>query len=139
MNRRAEQVGSVLHREVQQVLDGGLADPRLDSMITVTRVTVTEDLQVSTIHVSVMPEKRESAVIHGLRDAAGFIRREASNRIALRRTPKLVFRIDRSLKHEASFLNALSQVRNESSNQEDPRTITDAGTTNEAEIEESSD
>ncbi len=139
MSRRAEQVGSVLHREVQQVLDGGLADPRLDSMITVTRVTVADDLQESIIHVSVMPEKRESAVIHGLRDAAGFIRREASNRIALRQTPKLVFKIDRSLKNEASFLDALSKVRNESSNQENARTITDEDTTNEAEIEESSD
>lgn len=139
MNRRAQQVASVLHREVQQVLDGGLADPRLDSMITVTKVSVTDDLHESVIHVSVMPEKRESAVFHGLRDAAGYIRREASNRIDLRRTPKLSFKIDRSLKNEASFLGALSEVRNDTNTNADAHMGTSENNTNQADFEEPSD
>ena len=139
MNLRSKRVGSVLHREVQSVLDGSLADPRLDSMITVTRVAITDDLHEAIIHVSVMPEKRESVVIHGLRDAAAYIRREASKRIDMRRTPSLVFKIDRSLKDEASFLNTLSQVKNESSSEENAQPTVGDEPANDSGIEEPSD
>ena len=110
---RGEQLGSVIHRAVQAVISGGLSDPRLDALITVIDVKVTEDRRTAVIGVSVMPEKHESRVIHGLRDAAKHIRRQAGELIEVHKLPELVFKLDRSSKRQAELLDAMARVRAE--------------------------
>lgn len=101
----------MLHRAVQSVLSEGLSDPRLEALITVTGVQVSADLAEAVVSVSILPEARHSAVIHGLRDAAGHIRHAASERVSLARPPRLVFKLDKSLKREARVLGAIAQVK----------------------------
>ncbi len=113
MSRRAEQASSVLQRAVQSVLVEGLADPRLDVMITVTSVRVTGDMRTAVVHVSVLPEKGEKLAMHGLGDAARHIRRRVGELVALHNPPELVFKLDRSAKRERAVLEALSHVKAE--------------------------
>jgi len=113
MSRRAEQASSVLQRAVQSVLVEGLADPRLDVMITVTSVRVTGDMRTAVVHVSVLPEKGEKLAMYGLADAARHIRRRVGELVALHNPPELVFKLDRSAKRERAVLEALSQVKAE--------------------------
>jgi ribosome-binding factor A len=110
---RGEQLGSVIHRAVQAVISGGLSDPRLDALITVIDVKVTEDRRTAVVSVSVMPEKHESRVIHGLRDAAKHIRRQAGELIEVHKLPELVFKLDRTNKKQAELLDAMARVRAE--------------------------
>jgi len=112
-SRKSGQLSSIIHRAVQQVLSGGLSDPRLDAMITITDVRVGPDLRQATVRVSIMPAERESRAMHGLRDAARHIRREAAELVDLHRMPELVFKIDRSIKKHAAVLDALARVREE--------------------------
>lgn len=114
MSRRTEQLSSVIHRAVQSVLSEGLADPRIQGVLTVTGVNVTQDLQEAIIGISVLPEKYESKAIHGLQDAANYIRRQAGELVAIQRMPKLVFKLDRASKRQAAVLAALAQARAES-------------------------
>lgn len=111
--RQAQQFSGLIQRGVQSVLDAGLADPRLDAFITVTKVSVDTPPRVAFVSVSVMPEKHESRVLHGLKDAARHIRREAGEILDLHRMPELHFRIDRSLKRQTEVLDALARVRRE--------------------------
>lgn len=113
MSRRAEQASSVLQRAVQSVLVEGLADPRLDVMITVTNVRVTGDMRTAVVHVSILPEKGEKLAMHGLADAARHIRRRIGELVALHNPPELVFKLDRAAKRERAVLEALSQVKAE--------------------------
>lgn len=110
---RGEQLGSVIHRAVQAVIAGGLSDPRLESLITVTAVKVTDDRRTAVISVSVLPEKHESRAIHGLRDAARHIRREAADIVEIHRMPELIFKLDRTAKKQAELLDAMARVRAE--------------------------
>lgn len=120
MSRRAEQVSSLLRRAVQSVLAEGLSDPRLEGvLLSVTDVTVSDDLRTATVKVSVLPDTRESAAMHALRTATRHVRREAGDRTALRKLPELTFKLDRSLKKQAAVLDALSRVRAERGDEND--------------------
>lgn len=111
MSKRAGQVGSELHRAIQAVIDRGFQDPRLDGvLLTVTDVKVGQDIRNATIMVSVMPEDRESLAMHGLRAAAGFIRREAGKLMEIRRMPELAFKPDRAVRKQAEVLEAIARA-----------------------------
>ncbi|MCB9845437.1 MAG: 30S ribosome-binding factor RbfA [Phycisphaeraceae bacterium] len=113
MSRRTQQVASLLERAISEVIARGLADPRIRGLISVTRVTVSEDLRQSTVYVSVFPEAHEQLALHGLQDAAKHIRREAGERVSLVRMPGLAFKLDHSLKRQAQVDQALSRARYE--------------------------
>ncbi len=120
MTKRAEQVASSLQRALQQVLAEGLNDPRLQAMITVTRTQVDDGLSEAVVSVSVLPESKEDLVLHGLKSAAGRIRRVASDALDMKRTPRLIFRLDRTLKRQAGILNALADVARERESTDEP-------------------
>lgn len=113
MSRRVEQIAAELRRAVQQVLAKGLSDPRVRGMITVTGVTVSDDLRQATISVSVLPEEHQELTLHGLRAAARFVRREAGELVAMKRLPEFVFRLDHQLKRQAATLEAIARARAE--------------------------
>ena len=119
MSRRTEQMGSVLHRATQSVLNEGLADPRLDGrMVTVTNVKVTDDGRTAVISVSVLPEEKQKLAWHALRDAARHIRRQAADRVSVHRMPEFVFKLDTSLKKQARVLDAIAKAKAETPDDE---------------------
>lgn len=113
MSRRTERIASTIQRQLQTVLARGLRDPRIKGMITLTHVRVAEDLTTAVISVSVYPQAGESATIHGLRAASGFLRRELAKSMAIKKLPQLRFELDSSVKREAGVLAALDRVRAE--------------------------
>lgn len=113
MSRRSEQVAQTLRRAIEGVLGRGLNDPRIRGMVSVTGVTVSEDLRQATVRVSVYPDEHEQLTLHGLQSASGHIRREAGELVALSRMPELRFKLDRSLKRQAGVLDALAQAQRE--------------------------
>ncbi len=111
MTRRAERVASAVHAAVQAVLSRGLSDPRVRGLITVTGVTVTDDLRQAFVRVSIMPAEHEELTMHGLRAAAAHVRHAIGDALELRRTPDIEFRLDRATKRQAAVLEALEQAR----------------------------
>ena len=114
MNRRAEQMSSVIHRACQSVLNSGFGDPRLDGlMLTITSVKVTSDLRTAVINVSVMPAEKERRAIAGLKAAAKHIRRQVGDLVSVHQLPEFVFKVDKAAKRQAEVLDALARVRAE--------------------------
>jgi ribosome-binding factor A len=106
-------MASTIQKQLQGLLAKGLQDPRIQGLVTVTDVRVTEDLATATVSVSVLPAEKGSATIHGLRAASGFLRRELGKHVEARRLPALRFELDESIKREAAVLAALGRVRAE--------------------------
>ena len=52
----------------------GLADPRIQGLVTITRVEVSGDLANATLYCTVTPHKQEDLAMHGLQSAANWIR-----------------------------------------------------------------
>ncbi len=91
---RRERVAASIRSELTRVLQTEMHDPRV-GFVTVTGVEVTPDLTRAWVYVSIMgSEADRNASLQALEGARGFLRRELSHALTLRRTPALEFRLD---------------------------------------------
>lgn len=121
MKIRPERVAHLMRREIAEILQNRLRDPRLSSsMVSVTDVQVTHDLSMARVFVSMLAEgiERESAM-RALQSAAGFVRRELGPRLGLREVPDLRFAIDTSIERGARVDEILRRLH-EGATIEDP-------------------
>ena len=93
--KRAERVGDQIRMEVADILARRTKDPRV-GFITVTGVDLSSDLRLAKVYVTTLQEGQEAHALEGLNSALGFIRAELGRRLALRYTPDLIFRQDKS-------------------------------------------
>ena len=110
MKNHTEQVQSTLRRNVQAVLQDGLADPRVRGLTTVTKVELSRDGRQATVYVSIMPEEHAELSMHGIRHASKHIRSRVAERMSIRHMPALHFRLDSSLKKQTKVLRAIQDA-----------------------------
>ncbi len=112
-NRRQDRVSALIQRELSQVIQRDVKDPRV-AFCTVTHVEVSSDLKYVDVKVSVIGgnEQKENTLI-GLKSAAGFLRREISKRLSLRYSPELRFSLDDSVDHLMKIDGLLKEIDNE--------------------------
>ena len=111
-SRRVERVAASIRREVSELLVNGIKDDRVSlGMVSVTNVEVAGDLQHCKVFVSVYgtPEVQEQALA-GLRSAASYVKGELSRRLNMRRTPEVIFHLDRGIEKGTSVLGLLNQL-----------------------------
>lgn len=113
MSKRRNQLNASIQRAVQQVIGKGLNDPRIRGLITVTHADLQEDLRTVRISISVLPEERESLTMHGLKASAKHIRHEISDIINMPKAPNIIFRLDKSLKAQASVISTINKEMDE--------------------------
>ena len=105
---RQERVADQIRSEVAGIIETELRDPRI-GFSTVTRVEVSADLGHARILVSVLgSEEIPEKSLEGLNSAAGYVRREITHRLRLRRAPEISFVLDRGLA-EGERIEALLQ------------------------------
>jgi ribosome-binding factor A len=110
MNRRLQRLNGLFQEELAE-LTRDLRDPRLASIVSITRVDVSPDLEKAVVHVSVLgtdDEKRDS--ITALSHAAPFLRRELLRRMRIRKVPVLNFLLDETIEEAAHVLELMRQV-----------------------------
>ena len=109
-SNRIGRINEEIQRELAELIRS-LKDPRVQTMISITRVDTTPDLRYSKIYVSVLEEARSQDAIRGLKSAGGWLRRELGSRLQLRYTPELQFFMDDSIAHGAHILDLLNHVK----------------------------
>ena len=101
MSHRIAQIESTLKRAISTILAQKLSDPRIEGLVSVTRVTVSPDLHDAQVYVTVLPAKNQTRAIYGLQHAAVHIHARVMKEVALKKIPHLDFRLDDSLKRQA--------------------------------------
>ncbi len=93
---RLQRVNSEIKKAISTILAEDIRDPRLNGLISITRVETTNDLSHCTIYVSVYAKDKIEQKINfnTLKHSAGFIRKLLSSRVDLRITPELHFKLD---------------------------------------------
>ena len=108
---RQQKVASQIQKIVAMTLLKEIADPRVDGLISVTRVDVTPDLREAKVHLSVLGNKRPAAtVIEGIKSAGRHIQSEVAKGLTMRFVPHLSFHLDESLKREAEILKKIDEA-----------------------------
>ena len=113
-NNRMTRVNDEITKELANIIRGELKDPRIGGMTSVLRVETTQDLKYCKIFISVLgndEEKKE--VMKGLKSASGYIRHLLAERINLRITPELMFRLDDSVEYGIKMSKLIEQISNE--------------------------
>lgn len=106
-----ERLGEALREEVETILEGELADPRI-GLVNVSRVELAEDSRSARIFVAIGGSEEEvDKTLEGLASAVGFIRHAVADRLHLRRAPELFFQLDRSPMYEARVQELLNRVK----------------------------
>ena len=120
-SHRDKQVASVMRKQLSLLIARGIADPRTAGcLISVTEVDVSPDLRHATTYVSVLPAQHESRVIHALRDATMHLQKQLNKQVAFRVVPKLLFKLDTSLKKEVDVLSAINEGMKRSGPEPEP-------------------
>lgn len=104
-------INDEIKKEVSEILRSEIKDPRVGVMTSVLKAETTNDLKYCKIHISVLGNDEEKAsVLEGLKNAAGFIRKELAARINLRNTPELKFIIDDSVEYGIRMSKLIDEV-----------------------------
>lgn len=111
---RMTRINDEVQRELAEILRSEVKDPRLGVMTSVLRVEVTQDLKYCKAYVSVLGDEAEkAAVMEGLKAASGFIRHLLAERVNLRFTPELIFKLDDSVEYAAKINQMLNELNKE--------------------------
>ena len=114
--RRTDRVGVLIQRELSEIIQRELKDPRV-GFCTISQVQVSTDLKYADIKISVVGDKKQKRnSITGLKSAAGFLRREVVQRIGLRHAPELRFELDDSVDQLMQVDRLLKQIHAEEEN-----------------------
>ena len=96
--KRTRRIEQEIRKEIASIIATEIKDPRISTLVSITDVEMTSDLQFATVYVSTLgDEKEKDDIITGLQNATGFIKREIGQRLKLRHIPSLTFLLDESI------------------------------------------
>lgn len=108
---RREKVQEAIQKEVSDILQNELKDPRL-GFVTITGVEVTADLRYAKVFYSVLGKEEDAAKTRAALDSAlGFIRSLVAERIQLRFAPEISFRQDKSSEYSTRIQQVLDEIQ----------------------------
>ncbi len=110
-NHHRERLSEAIREEIETILEGELADPRI-GLVSVSGVQMADDARSARVLVTVHGDDAEAErSLTGLDAAKNFIRHELAERLRLRRPPELFFQLDRSQQLESRVEELLERAK----------------------------
>lgn len=107
-------LGSTIQRELAEMIMRELNDPRLPTIVSITRVKVSDDLEYADAYVTVMGTPgQQHAALNALKHSAGMMRAKLTRALSIRHAPYLRFHLDEQLKKELEVLSLIEKARAE--------------------------
>lgn len=100
--QRQKKIAGVIQKDLADILQRSATDSGLKgTLISVSKVSVTTDLSIAKVYVSIFPNKEGKALLEGIKANQVMIRHELAHRTKhqLRRVPELNFYLDDSLEY----------------------------------------
>lgn len=110
---RPERVAEQIRIELTQLIARDVHDPGI-GFITLTKVTVTPDLQIARVYYTTLGDANaQNDTGKALQRASPFLRRQVAQRIRLRRVPELEFFYDKTVAQHDRVEQILQQLKAE--------------------------
>lgn len=112
---RQKKIGSVLQKDLVDILQGEVRKNGISNLvISVSKVSVTTDLSVATVHLSIFPPEKAPELLAAIKTNTPLIKHDLSQRVRLqlRKVPNLTFFIDDSLDYIEKIDKALAGKEN---------------------------
>lgn len=102
--KRSHRLTGEFKKLISEIIRRDVKDPRISEMLSISDVTITDDLKTAKVFVSIYGESDQS--IDALNRAKGFIRKELGKRMKIRTIPELFFEKDFSIERGV-YINKL--------------------------------
>ena len=110
-NTRMIRINDEIQRELANIIRSEVKAPRIGSLTSDIRVETTSDLKYCKVYVSVLGNEEEKAsVMKGLKNAGGFMRHLLAERVNLRNTPELIFKLDDSVEYSVRMNQLINEI-----------------------------
>ena len=119
MNNRILRINSELQRTISDIIQYELNNPKITGIISVLKVDASSDLEYAKVYISIYSDADKNEVFKEIQHSAGFIRKQLSQKIQLRKVPFLQFYLDNSFDNYQKIENLLSQIKNSSKQEND--------------------
>ncbi len=119
--QRQKKIAGLIQQDLADILRRAAADGGLNGIIlSVSKVSVTSDLSIAKVYVSIFPVKEATPVLNGIKAGQVQIRHELARRTRhqLRRVPELLFFLDDSLEYIEKIDQSLKGGENPIENRE---------------------
>ncbi len=113
-SNRQKKVASVLQKDLAEVLQTAVRSGALGVVISVTKVSVTVDLSLAKVYLSIYPIAKADELMKGISSNGPLIKHELAQRTKnqMRRMPDLRFYLDDSLEYIDKIEHALKREEN---------------------------
>lgn len=120
MNNRSARLEGEFKRGLSEIFLTDINDPRMSSMVGVTRVDVTPDLKFAKVFLSIYDTpQRISDTLAALQSAESFIRSRLNSKIRIRRIPSLSFVHDTSIEYSVKMSKLIDDVMDKQRDSDD--------------------
>jgi ribosome-binding factor A len=110
--RRPDRVGEAVREEIAAFLAGGVKDPRVVGLVTVTAVEMSRDLAQANVFVSIYGSDEDRATtMEGLESVATGLRGRVGRALRLRIAPHITFRQDDSIARASRIETLLAGLK----------------------------
>jgi ribosome-binding factor A len=119
--QRQRKIAGVIQKDIVDILQKAAIDGGLRStLISVSKVSVTTDLSLAKVYVSIFPNEKAQELLEGIKSNHPLIKHELSQRTRnqLRRVPELLFYLDDSLDYIENIEKSLKGEENPMENRD---------------------
>lgn len=112
---RQKKMGALLQEDLVDILQGEVRKNGISNLIiSVSKVSVTTDLSIAKVYLSVFPTDKAAGLLEAIKSNAPLIKHDLAQRVKnqLRKVPNLMFYIDDSLDYIEKIDNALKAEEN---------------------------
>lgn len=109
---RKQRIENLMKEKLSQmIVRGEIKDPRVNTMVTISRIDVSRDLSVAKVYISSLFEGDSlKKVVQGFKSASGFLRSELARKMDLRHMPELRFIEDESVAESFHMVKTLESL-----------------------------
>ena len=111
MSIKIDRLNNSFVEQISKIIRTEIKDERI-SFVTVTAVSITNDLSFAKVYVTVLNDKERDSVVKLLNKASNFIERELAKRVDIRKMPDLMFVYDESLEYAANIESIIESIDN---------------------------
>ena len=112
-NRRQLRVARIIKEVVSDAIRNHLSDPRIQGLISVTEVEMSDDTRNANVHLSLLPAETSVATLRAIKHARGHIQTLLANELDMRFCPIIEFTEDTKYKKAGETLKLIEQISNE--------------------------
>ena len=107
---RQERIADLLREQIARILHEEFVPPE-NSVLTVTRVDVAEDLDTATVLTSIFPDTEGEEALERLENFAGEVQFRLMKLIRFKPIPRITFALDKGIAHADDINQKLYRIR----------------------------